>query len=714
MSELDEFPERIQISDLLNCLEGRLTPDQQKEVYRAYLLAAEAHDGQTRKSGEAYIFHPLAVAHIVAGMNLDLQSIISAILHDVLEDTEVTRETLVEEFGEEIASIVDGLSKLTSLEFRTPAEAQAANFRKMLLAMVDDIRVILIKLADRLHNMRTLGVMRQSKKRRIARETLDIFAPIANRLGIYSIKNELEDLGFQSLYPMRYRVLKESVRKARGNRKQLIQKVEILITAKLEEMGIASRVRGREKHLYSLYQKMRSKQLSFQEVYDMYAIRVVVDSVDECYRTLGLVHSLFKPVPGKFKDYIAIPKANGYQSLHTVIINPQGVHIETQIRSRDMDEYAETGVAAHWIYKDGGRSVAEGRTRQWMTSLIDLQQNAVTTVDFLENVKVDLFPHEIYVFSPKGDIFQLPQNSTPVDFAYAVHSQIGNTCITAKIDRRWASLSTPLVSGQTVEIITSENASPSPLWLNFVVTGKARAAIRHYLKNLDQDRASKFGRRLIDRALGRYAKNIEDISQDSINRLLDEFQFDNLDELYVDVGLGNHVPSLVASRLMNRADPEGEDDAPNPTTESGPLLVEGREGAVLSLAKCCHPIPGDNIQGFITAGQGVVVHRASCKNIKRFSRRQREWVLVEWSPDYTGDFQAEIIVELVNKPGALARVATTLSSLRSNIENIRFENQGDKNTIMRFALSVESRHHLARIIRRLRNLSIVQRVKRDY
>ncbi len=708
-----DHPDQIQISDLLACLEGRLNKKQLKDIYRAYLLAAEAHDGQTRKTGEPYIFHPLAVAHIVVGMNLDHQSIISAILHDVLEDTEVTRQKIVDEFGEEIANIVDGLSKLTSLEFRTPAEKQAANFQKMLLAMVDDIRVILIKLADRLHNMRTLGVMHLSKKRRIARETLDIFAPIANRLGIYGIKNELEDLGFQSLYPMRYRVLKEAVRKARGNRRELVQKFEILITVKLEEVGIRGIVRGREKHLYSLYQKMRSKQLSFQEVHDVYAVRVVVDSVDECYRTLGIVHSVYKPVPGKFKDYIAIPKANGYQSLHTILINPAGIHIEIQIRSRDMDEYAETGVAAHWIYKDGEATAAQGRTRQWLANLLDLQQNAVNTVEFLENVKVDLFPHEIYVFSPKGDIIQLPQNSTPVDFAYAIHSQIGNTCITAKIDRRWASLSTPLESGQTVEIITSENATPSPWWLNFVVTGKARAAIRHYLKNLDQSKAEQFGRRLVDRALGRYAKKIEDIPPKKIERLLEEFHFDDLESLFTDVGLGNHLPSLIAGRLMNKNGKKGKIETPIPTTESGPLLVEGREGTVLSLAKCCRPIPGDNIQGFIKPGQGVVVHRASCRNIKRFSRRPKEWVMVDWSPDYSGNFLADIVIELVNKPGALARVATTLSTMRSNIENIRFENQGDKNTIMRFALTVESRHHLARIIRRLRNLSIVQRVKRE-
>ncbi|MCB1753965.1 MAG: bifunctional (p)ppGpp synthetase/guanosine-3',5'-bis(diphosphate) 3'-pyrophosphohydrolase [Gammaproteobacteria bacterium] len=701
------------MSDLLAKLEDRLNEQQLKDVYKAYLLAAEAHDGQVRKSGEAYIFHPLAVANIVVDMNLDHQSIIAAILHDVLEDTDATREMLVEEFGEEIAHMVDGLSKLTSLEFHTPAEKQAANFQKMLLAMVRDIRIILIKLADRLHNMRTLGVMRLSKKRRIARETLDIFAPIANRLGIYVIKNELEDLGFQTLYPMRYQVLKNAVKKARGNRKELVQKVEILITAKLEEAGINGVVRGREKHLYSLYQKMRNKQLSFQEVYDVYAVRVVVDSIDDCYRSLGVIHSIYKPVPTKFKDYIAIPKANGYQSLHTVLINPAGIHVEIQIRTHDMDEYAETGVAAHWVYKDGGVVSAQGRTRQWISNLMDLQQNAVTTVDFFENVKVDLFPHEIYVFSPKGDIFQLPLNSTPVDFAYAVHSQIGNTCITAKIDRRWASLSTPLESGQTVEIITSENASPSPLWLNFVVTGKARAAIRHYLKNLDEDKAAQFGRRLIDRALGRYAKNIEDIPASKIDNLLEEFHFDTIEALFIDVGLGNHLPSLIAGRLMNRTDAEGRTEVPKPTTESGPLIVEGREGTVLTLAKCCRPIPGDNIQGFITPGQGVVVHRASCKNIKRFSRRPKEWVQVEWSPDYNGDFFAEIVVELVNKPGALASVATTLSSLGSNIENIRFENQGDKNTIIHFALVVEDRHHLARIIRRLRNLSIVQRVKRD-
>lgn len=704
---------RIYISDLLDSLEGRQTEEQLKDIYRAYLLAAEAHDGQVRKSGEAYIFHPLAVAYIVAEMNLDHQSIVAAILHDVLEDTEVERDRLVEDFGEEITSIVDGLSKLTSLEFRTPAEKQAANFQKMLLAMIDDIRVILIKLADRLHNMRTLGVMRLEKKRRIAKETLDIFAPIANRLGIYGIKNELEDLGFQSLYPMRHRVIKEAVRKARGNRKELIQKVEIILSAKLEEAGMPSLVRGREKHLYSIYQKMRSKQLSFQEVYDVYAVRVVVASIDQCYRSLGIVHSVYKPVPGKFKDYIAIPKANGYQSLHTVLINPEGIPIEIQIRSEDMDIYAETGVAAHWAYKGGEPVSLQGRTRQWITNLVDLQQNAANTVDFFENVKVDLFPHEVYVFSPKGDIFQLPFNSTPVDFAYAVHSHIGNACITAKVDRRWASLSTPLVSGQTVEIITSENATPSPLWLNFVVTGKARSAIRNYLKNLDQSKATQFGRRLLDRALGRYGKNIDEISDDKIQRILEEYHFDNIESLFIDVGLGNHLPSLIASRLMNRVDESGSIEAAKPTTESGPLLVEGREGTVLTLGKCCRPIPGDSIQGIITPGQGIVVHRASCPNIKRFSRRPKEWVLVEWAAEPGEEFLSDIIVELMNRPGALARVATTLSSMDSNIENIRFDNQGDKNSIMRFALTVESRHHLARIIRRLRNLSIVQRVRRD-
>jgi GTP pyrophosphokinase len=706
-------PDRVYISDLLASVEGRFDEQQLKDIYRAYLLAAEAHDGQTRKSGEPYIFHPLAVAYIVVGMNLDHQSVISAILHDVLEDTDVSREHLVEEFGEEITSIVDGLSKLTSLEFRTPAEKQAANFQKMLLAMVGDIRVILIKLADRLHNMRTLGVMRLSKKRRIARETLDIFAPIANRLGIYGIKNELEDLGFQSLYPMRYRVLNESVKQAHGYRKELIQSIEILITAKLEEAGLHCKARGREKHLYSLFQKMRSKQLSFQEVYDMYAVRVVVDSIDECYRALGIIHSIYKPLPGKFKDYIAIPKANGYQSLHTILISPAGMHIEIQIRSQRMDEYAETGVAAHWLYKDGESQMEPGGNIQWLTGLVELQKKAVTTVEFLENVKVDLFPHEVFVFSPKGDIFRLPLNSTPVDFAYAVHSQVGDTCITAKIDRRWASLSTPLESGQTIDIITSEQATPSPLWLNFVVTGKARAAIRHYLKDLDQGKAAQFGRRLFDRALGRYAKTIEDIAPEKLTQLLEDNNFQSIDALYIDIGLGNLLPTPLVANLLGR-DETDDDEEVNPTSDTtGPLLVEGQDGTLMTLAKCCQPIPGDNIQGFMTPGQGVLVHRVSCRNIKRFSRRPKEWVTVDWSPDYSGNFLAEILVELANKPGTLERVASTLSSMGTNIENIRFENQGDKNTIMRLSLSVESRHHLARVIRRLRNLSITQRVKRD-
>ncbi len=704
--------DRTTISDLLHALEGRLNPVQQKEIYKAYLLAAEAHDGQVRKSGEPYIFHPLATAKIVVEMNLDYQSVIAAILHDVLEDTNKTREELVSGFGEDVARIVDGLSKLTSFESHDQAEKQAANFRKMLLAMVDDIRVILIKLADRLHNMRTLGSMPLDKKRRIARETLDIFAPIANRLGIYSIKNELEDLGFEALFPFRFSALRNRVKKTYGSRRETIQKIEIILTAKLEELGIDAIVRGREKHLYSMYKKMRSKQLSFEDVYDVYALRIVVNSIDSCYRAMGIVHSVYNPVPHKFKDYIAIPKNNGYQSLHTVLINPDGVHIEVQIRTKEMDIYAETGIAAHWAYKGGEEYTAPNRARQWLNNLVDLQEKTANTVEFLEHVKVDLFPHEIYVFSPKGDIFQLPQNATPVDFAYAVHSQVGNQCISAKIDRRWVSLSTKLESGQTVEVVTSEIQTPSPLWLNFVVTGKARAAIRHFLKKMDQDKASQFGRRLINRALSRYSKSLIDVPDDQLSNLLHEFKMKSVEELYIDVGLGNHLPSIIASRLLNRQD-NFDDEVIKPDTESGPLIVEGLEGTVLSLAKCCRPIPGDNIQGFITPGQGVVVHRVSCKNTKRYSRTPKDWVTVEWSQENTGNFLADIVVVLVNKPGALARVATLLSSMRANIEHIRFDNQGDTNTTIRFSLSVESRHHLARIIRRLRNFSVVQSVKRE-
>jgi len=704
-------------SGLEEYLVTRLTERQLDEVYRAYRLAAFAHRHQRRRSGEPYIYHPLAVARLVAGLNMDHRSIMAAVLHDVLEDTETTREEMAAQFGEEVTALVDGLSKLSNLSAKSKVEAQAENFRKMLLAMVDDIRVIVIKLADRLHNMRTLGAMPPHKRRRIARETLEVFAPIAHRLGITQIKNELEDLGLQALYPARYRVLGAAVQRARRNRKELVQKIEVLVGARLQEAGIEARVTGREKHLYSLYEKMRSRQLSFREVFDMFAIRIVMPNQDDCYRALGVVHNLYRPMPGHFKDYIAIPKVNGYQSLHTVLFSPHAVPIEVQIRTEEMDDFAERGIAAHWAYKTGSSSATESRARQWLSNLLDMQRSSASSLEFYENVKVDLFPEEIYVFSPKGEIFRLPQHATPVDFAYAVHSDIGNRCVTARVNRVLAALSTPLQSGQTVEIITSPSARPSPLWLNFVVTAKARSQIRHYLKNLDSRRAIAFGKRLLTRGLERLGTAIDDVPQANIDALLHDFHFSEIDQLYIDIGLGNHLPSLIAARLApeaaTAATARDDGTATQQPRDIGPLMIEGGEGAVIQLARCCKPLPGDNIQGFLTSGKGVVVHRASCSNIKKYRRRPKEWVPVEWSGEASGSFQCDLSVEMLNRPGALARVATTLSNMDANIENLRFNNTGQNCLLLTFILSVRDRKHLARIIRRLRNQGMVQRVRRE-
>lgn len=699
------------IGDLLELLKARLSLDQVDQIHKAYIHAERAHEGQVRRTGEPYITHPLAVASIVAYMRLDHYSIMCALLHDVLEDTPTTKSDLIQEFGEEVADIVDGLSKLNHLEFKSKEDAQAESFRKMLLAMVSDIRVILIKLADRLHNMRTLSAMTRVKQHRIARETLEVYSPIAHRLGMYSVKNELEDLGFRYAYPLRSRTLQKRVDEAHKNRHHVIAKLEKQISATLLEAGISASVTGREKHLYSLYRKMQQKQLPFQEVFDMFALRVVVSSVDDCYRTLGICHNLYKPFPLKFKDYIAVPKENSYQSLHTVLAYTDGVPVEVQIRTQDMDEFADSGIAAHWVYKDGETNLAQARTHQWLNSLVDMQTSSNDVHEFIEHVKVDLYPGEVYVFSPKGKIIQLPANATPVDFAYAVHSQVGSTCVAAKIDRKLASLSTQLESGQTVEVMTSPTAQPSPMWLNFVVSAKARSAIRHYLRDLDRGKAVVFGERLINRALTRYETHLEKISQRTIKRLLSEFHFAELSELFADVGFGNHLPNLIAERLMLKQ--TGDEDTDQvPVKDSAPLLIEGREGKVLSMSKCCRPIPGDIVQGLITAGKGIAVHRAGCKNIRRFQRRDREWVAVEWAAELDGDFEAMILVNLTNQPGALARISTVLSSLNANIEGIDFNNKGENNIGIHFLLSLRNRRHLARIIRRIRNLAVVISVKR--
>jgi len=703
----------VGLAKLIDRIKPTFSESEVALVEKAFDVANKAHATQTRSSGEPYITHPITVAHIVLDMQLDCQSVMAALLHDVLEDTNTSREELVDAFGDEVTSIVDGLSKLNYLEYKSKEEAQAESFRKMLLAMVSDIRVILIKLADRLHNMRTIDVLSRARQNRIGRETLDVYAPIAGRLGMFKVKNELEDLSFNCCYPWRSQVLDAKVQQSHRNRNHVVSKIEEHILANLRSNGLNASVTGREKHLFGLYQKMQRKQLSFQEVFDMFALRVVVDDIDDCYRVLGIVHQLYTPIFNRFKDYIAKPKENGYQSLHTVLKYPDGIPVEVQIRTREMDEFAEAGIAAHWAYKEGEENIGhEQKARFWLNTLIDMQSNTADTLEFVESVKGELLPSDIYVFTPKGKIIELPGKATPVDFAYAVHSQIGNACVAAKVDRNLFSLSMPLESGQTVEIVTGPHVTPSPMWLNFVVTSKARTAIRHFLRQMDKHKAEEFGERLVKRALDRYDETPEGVKE-NMPSLLAEFGFKSREELYLAVGLGHHLPSQIAERLVIRNNGDTTELSQIPMRETGPLLIEGREGAVLTLSKCCCPIPGDNVQGLITAGKGIAVHRAGCRNVSRYRRRPKEWVAVDWAPDVVDHFEAEIIVHLLNQPGALARITSTMSLMNINIENMDFNNRGEGNIQIRFVLSVKDRKHLARIIRRLRNSTVVRAVTRS-
>jgi GTP diphosphokinase / guanosine-3',5'-bis(diphosphate) 3'-diphosphatase len=696
---------------LCELLEHYLEPDQVTEVYQAYLFGAEAHEGQQRLSGEPYITHPIAVARILAEMHMDHKSIVAAILHDVIEDTETAKEQVANRFGEEVAQLVDGVSKLTTIQFESKAEAQAENFRKMMLAMVQDIRVIMIKLADRLHNMRTLGVMRPDKRRRIARETLEIYAPIANRLGMNRVRLELEDLGFSAMYPMRSRILAESLKKARGNRKEIVSKIEDAFKERLRQEELAGNVVGREKHLYSIYKKMREKHLAFSEVMDVYAFRITVDSVDACYRVLGAVHNLYTPMPGKFKDYIAIPKANGYQSLHTVLFSPYGVALEVQIRTEDMHKVAEAGIAAHWLYKtsdDGVGNSAQIRARQWLHDVLEIQKKAGNSIEFLENVKVDLFPDEVYVFTPEGDIKVLPRGATAVDFAYAVHTDVGNQCVAVKIDRRLMPLRTELYNGQTVEIITSKGAQPNPAWLDFVHTAKARTHIRNFLKNLHRDEAVMLGARLLNKSLAAHGTSVESLSEQQVARVLEEFGFDSMESMYVEIGLGNRIPMVIARALL-----QGEEwDTEQFQTRAGPLAIKGTEGAVVTFAKCCRPIPGDPILGFVTSGRGIVIHTEDCKNVAEYRNRPEKWIDVEWEAGVEGEFPIDIKLLVTNQRGVLAKVAATLSDMEANIENVSIEERDGIHSTLTFTVSVRNRRHLARVMRSLRSMEMVVRIYR--
>ena len=709
----------FRISDLIEEIEGYLEPDQVRAVYNAFLFGADAHDGQTRASGEPYIFHPLQVARILADMRMDYQVLCAAILHDVIEDTAINKDHVTEEFGAEVAELVDGVSKLTQVEFASKAEAQAEYFRKMMMAMSRDIRVMLIKLADRLHNMRTLGALKPEKRRKIARETLEIYAPIANRLGLNNIRLELENLGFKGLYPQRHRVLADEVKRARGHRRQVIRTITRAIRGRMKQEGLVGEVIGREKHLYSLYEKMVRKGVPFSEVMDIYAFRILVDSVDLCYRIIGCVHNLYKPMPTKFKDYIAIPKANGYQSLHTVLLGPFGVPIEIQVRTHDMHAVAESGVAAHWRYKTGDAdpNTANARALEWVRGLLEMQKAAGDTMEFIENVKVDLFTREVYVFTPAGEIMQLPVGATAIDFAYAVHTDVGNTCVAAKIDRRYAPLSAQLESGQTVEVVTAPWAKPNASWLNFVVTGKARANIRHQLKGLRSSEAAELGDRLLGQALAAQSLTLDEVEPGVVGEFLQEQGADSMESILVDIGFGRKLAPLIAHRLAahdgeSAADSQADTMLPDTGARNAPLYIRGTEGLLVNFGKCCNPIPGDPIVGFVSAGRGIVVHTRSCKNMSDHERDFEKWIDVEWEQALDTVFPVELRLDVRNQRGVLASVAANIAEQDANIGTVStIEREGMMSTL-NIIVEVRDRKHLADVMRTLRTVDEVARIYR--
>ncbi|OEE42277.1 bifunctional GTP diphosphokinase/guanosine-3',5'-bis pyrophosphate 3'-pyrophosphohydrolase [Vibrio anguillarum] len=697
---------------LKDVVQEYLTEPQIEALRQSYVVAREAHEGQTRSSGEPYIIHPVAVSRILADMRLDLETLQAALLHDVIEDCDVTKDDLEAQFGHAVAELVDGVSKLDKLKFRDRKEAQAENFRKMVLAMVQDIRVILIKLADRTHNMRTLGALRPDKKRRIARETLEIYAPLAHRLGIHNIKTELEELGFEALYPNRYRVLKEVVRSARGNRKEMIQRIHSEIEGRLQDFGLKARVVGREKNLFSIYNKMKTKEQRFHTIMDIYAFRVVVDTADTCYRALGQVHSLYKPRPGRMKDYIAVPKANGYQSLHTSMVGPHGVPVEVQIRTEDMEQMADKGVAAHWSYKGNGErtgTTAQIKAQRWMQSLLELQQSAGNSFEFIENVKSDLFPDEIYVFTPKGRIVELPVGATAVDFAYAVHTDVGNTCVGARVDRNPYPLSKSLKNGQTIEIISAPGARPNAAWLNYVVTSRARTKIRQVLKTMRREESITLGRRLLNHALGDLS--LSDISDENIKHVIGELKMATVDDLLAAIGLGELMSIVIARRLLGDADELTEVEI-NDGKPKKKLPIRGAEGILLTFANCCHPIPDDHIIAHVSPGRGLVVHRETCPNVRGYQKEPDRYMAVEWSKDYDQEFITELKVDMQNHQGALAELTNVISKTGSNIHGLSTEERDGRLYTVTVLLTTKDRIHLANIMKKIRVMPHALKVRR--
>ncbi len=705
MQEFEELRQELQ-----NYLDNK----QIETIGEAYLLAKKAHEGQKRHTGEPYITHPVAVAQILAQMRMDPPTIMAAILHDVIEDTSVEKHDLIEKFGKEVADLVDGVTKLTQIEFESRAQAQAENFRKMVMAMARDIRVILVKIADRLHNMKTIDCLPPEKRRRIAKETLEIFAPIANRLGMHAFRIEFEDLGFAALYPMRYRILKQAVSKALGTRHEIMELINNEINNSLKKTNIPIRsLTGREKHIYSIYKKMHEKHLSFSEVMDVYGFRVIVDKLDTCYRVLGVLHNLYKPLTQRFKDYIAIPKAYGYQSLHTVLFGPYGVPIEVQIRTEEMHKMAEYGISAHWLYKTEKAvfSEAQHRAKAWLKGVLEMHKSSKNSLEFIENVKIDLFPDEVYVFTPKGNIMELPAGATPVDFAYAIHSDIGNTCVAAKLDRKLAPLSTALTNGQQVEIITAPGARPNPAWLNFVVTGKSRSNIKHFLKKQHREESVELGKRLVEKSLRAYGLSFSQIPEEHLQSVLHSAKLESIHHFFEEVGLGNRTASLAAKQLARFGDAADKIKL-NELAPLHPLAIKGTEGIVVSYAKCCRPIPGDPICGYIEPGQGVIVHFEQCPSLESFRQMPDKLIPLRWEEKVHGDFSVDLSVDILNQRGSLASLALVISESESNIEQINAEEFDGRYFSVNVTLSTRDRKHLAKILRNIRKSKNVIRVIR--
>ena len=696
------------ISKLSSSLSEYLDDKQLEQVKKAFFYASNAHSGQFRSSGDPYVSHPIAVAKILADFKMDGDCLTAAILHDVIEDSGIPKSYLKNEFNVDVANLVDGVSKLDKISLTSKQEEQAENFQKMLLAMSKDIRVIVLKLADRLHNMRTLKYLNKDKQKRIATETLEIYAPIAHRLGMHQFYRELEDLAFEVIHPYKNKVLKNAIKKNTKGRKKILNKIESSIKEKLNEYELNSQVNGRIKHLYGIFKKMKTQTKSLDQVLDVYAFKITTNSVMDCYKALGILHNSFKPIEGRFKDYIAIPKSNSYQSIHTGIITFDGLPIEVQIRTNEMDELAEYGIAAHWIYKTGNKeNPAQVRAKRWVNTLMEVKKNVDDPQDFIEIVKTGLVPNEIYVFTPKGDIIELPKGSTPIDFAFAVHSDIGIHCRGCRINKNLAPINVPLESGQTISIITDNVPQANSSWLEFVRTSRARSSIRNNLKDLKLSKARKFGKAILEQALAPHEIKLRNIPKIRMDKLLASINVKSVRELFEEIGSGKRSSLVVAHQIIQFLDFDQSD-----LIELSNIQISGSEGLVISYATCCRPIPGDNIIAHFSNTKGIVIHTERCKNIRSIRKDPALCAQVNWDEKVEGDFAVEIKVLSEDKPGLLAEISTVISNYQANIESFKTDAPIGNSIQMHIVMNVTDRDHLARIMRKLRRLSPVLSVFR--